>query len=142
MKDIYLDTSSLIKVYHREVDTDRVLEIITNDINEIYLSGLTKVEFNSGIWKKIRKGESTEDEGKELIKNFEDDYSKYEWVKVGLETLNSAKELIKKYGTDGLRTLDAIQLACVVYVKEKVDEYLTFDKNLKDIFVKEGLNII
>ena len=56
--------------------------------------------------------------------------------------INSAKDFINKYGNDGLRSLDAIQLACAVFIKEKVDEYLTSDENLKDIFVKEGLNII
>ena len=52
-------------------------------------------------------------------------------MKVDLEILNSAKELIKKYGKDGLRTLDSIQLACAVYIKEKVDEYLSSDNKLK-----------
>ena len=142
MINLYLDSSSVVKVYHREPETEKVLNILAKDINEIYISEIAKVEFISAIWKKIRQGEFIEEEGKEIIKNFEDDYFKYQWVKVNIETLNSAKELIKKYGTDGLRTLDAIQLACAVYVKEKIDEYLTFDKNLKEIFVKEGLNII
>ncbi|MCH8318162.1 MAG: type II toxin-antitoxin system VapC family toxin [Bacteroidetes bacterium] len=142
MKNIYLDSSSLIKVYHREFDTDSVLTILSNDIDEIYLSDLTKVEVNSAIWKKIRMGESTENEGKELIKNFESDYAKYEWVKVDLEILNSAKELIKKYGKDGLRTLDSIQLACAVNIKEKVDEYLSSDNKLKELFIKEDLMVI
>lgn len=142
MKNIYLDTSSIINIYHTEFDTERVLEILANDIDNIYLSELAKVEFNSAFWKKIRKSESTEEEGMEVIKNFEDDYSKYEWVKVDLEVLNSAKELIKKYGKDGLRTLDSIQLACAVYIKEKMDEYLTSDSKLKQIFLKEDLNVV
>jgi len=142
MKNIYLDTSSIINIYHSEFDTERVLEILANDIDNIYLSELAKVEFNSAFWKKIRQGESTEEEGKEVINNFEDDYSKYEWVKVDLEILNSAKELIKKYGKDGLRTLDSIQLACAVFIKEKVDGHLTSDIALKEIFIKEGLIIL
>ena len=100
------------------------------------------MEFNSAFWKKIRQGESTEELGKEVIKNFEDDYAKYEWVKVDLEILNSAKELIKKYGIDGLRTLDSIQLACALFIKENVDGYLTSDNALKEIFIKEGLIIL
>ena len=142
MKNIYLDSSSIIKVYHEEYDSDEVLKILSNDIDKIYLSELVKVEFNSATWKKIRQGLFNEDEGKNMIKYFEDDYFKYQWVKVDIETLNSAKELIKKYGTDGLRTLDSIQLACAIYIKEKAGEYLTSDKNLEEIFAKEGLNII
>ena len=142
MKNIYLDTSSIINTYHREFDTERVIEILANDIDNIYLSELAKVEFNSAFWKKIRVGESTEEEGKETIKHFVEHYSEYEWVKVDLEIINSAKDFINKYGNDGLRSLDAIQLACAVFIKEKVDEYLTSDELLERIFKKENLKVI
>ena len=58
---IFLDTSSLFKLYHREADTvelERNLSAIT--ITSIYLSEITKVEFTSTVWKKVRTKEITE----------------------------------------------------------------------------------
>jgi predicted nucleic acid-binding protein len=39
----------------------------------------------------------------------------------------------------GLRTLDAIQLASAIEVKEVVDKYFTSDKLLISLFEKENL---
>jgi hypothetical protein len=47
---IFLDTSSLFKLYHREADTAE-LELIfsTGKITNIYLSEISKIEFTSTI---------------------------------------------------------------------------------------------
>jgi len=47
---LFLDTSSLIKLYHNEVGTDVLDKILEyNEIDEIYLSDIAKVEFSSAI---------------------------------------------------------------------------------------------
>lgn len=53
MSVIFLDTSSLLKLYHHEAGTDEVEKAIA-DANSIILSELAKVEFNSAVWKNIR----------------------------------------------------------------------------------------
>lgn len=53
--------------------------------------------------------------------------------------LTRAKLLVNKYGQDGLRTLDSIQLSCCIEVKDLVDKYFTADKLLLNIFEKEQL---
>ena len=47
--------------------------------------------------------------------------------------------MITKYGEEGLRTLDSIQLAAAVSLKAKVDLNKSSDKLLTKLFEKEGL---
>lgn len=61
---IFLDTSSLFKLYHYEADT-KIIEQIFSDVNvtNVYLSEITKVEFVSSVWKKkVRTKEITAQE--------------------------------------------------------------------------------
>ena len=52
---IFLDTSSLIKLYFREEGTSKLDQIfIDNIVTEIFISEITKTEFFSAIYKKLR----------------------------------------------------------------------------------------
>jgi len=47
---IYLDTSSLFKLYYNEQGTEELDELfVNNNIEKIILSGISKVEFASTI---------------------------------------------------------------------------------------------
>jgi len=138
MKSIFLDTSSLVKVYHREPDSDNILKTLP-EFQRIILSEITKIEFISAFRKKVNRSEATETEAKDAIRFFENDYNKFHWVVIDSKIIHSAKNLLNDYSKIGLRTLDAIQLACAVSVKDITDENLTSDKILKNIFLKEGL---
>ena len=137
--NIFIDTSSLLKLYHKEEGTDELLELLSEKTEHIYLSELAKIEFNSAVWKKVRTKEFTEKNAKQIIQFFENDFNKYKWISVETVILNSAKELIKQYGNNSLRTLDAIQLACAVSKKDKIDLFKTADKVLNKIFDLENL---
>lgn len=111
MNGIYIDTSSLVKVFHEESDSN----------------------------KKVKYGELTEPEAILGIRFFENDYDKFKWVLVDKEIIHLAKKFVSQYWEMGLRTLDSIQLACAVSLKSKADNFLTSDKILKRIMEKEGL---
>ncbi len=49
----FLDTSSLVKLYHQEERTDFVMEALSNGIEEVHLSELAVLEFRSALWKKM-----------------------------------------------------------------------------------------
>jgi uncharacterized protein len=141
MKSIYLDTSSLVKVYHQEPDSDKIIKILPQ-YQGIFLSELTKIEFVAAFWKKVRHGEAKESESKDAIRLFENDYPKFNWVIIEREIIRSAKELVTQYRLMGLRTLDSIQLACAVSLKDETGKFLTSDKILKKIMEKEGLSVV
>jgi predicted nucleic acid-binding protein len=58
-----------------------------------------------------------------------------------LMSLFNAKGLIGKHWRKGLRTLDSIQLASALKVKNQIELFLTSDNLLSEIALIEGLNI-
>ena len=136
----FLDTSSLLKLYHQESDT----EALSNALSEaevFYLSELARLEFRSAIWKKVRTQEIDAEIANAVIACFEEDYSKFAWIKLDSQIVNQATSLLNQYGIFGLRTLDAIQLSSALTLKEIPDTvFFTHDKLLKSVFVQEGLS--
>jgi hypothetical protein len=53
--------------------------------------------------------------------------------------IEQARMLASKYGIQGLRTLDSIQLSTAVILSQKVNIFFTSDKLLKSFFIAEGL---
>ena len=139
----FFDTSSLIKLYHSEKDSEAIESILDNyNISAVTLSEITKIEFNSAIWKKYRTNEVDIAIVKSLANSFSADYSKYIFVRMNNKLVKSAYELIAKYGLLGLRTLDAIQLASIVSHKNSIDFAVTSDSLLKSIILLEGIQVI
>jgi uncharacterized protein len=101
---IFLDTSSLIKLYHSEIGTDFLDKIFEGfKIEAVYLSDITKVEFNSAIWKKVKTHEFSETEA-----------NNFSFIEVDSELVELSRDLVSKYGLKGLRILDSFQLASIV----------------------------
>jgi predicted nucleic acid-binding protein len=139
---IFLDTSSLFKLYHIEEGTKELMDLIRNNpIESIFLSEVTKIEFDSVVWKKFRKLEIDEKTVLKLIQNFEKDYFRFDFVNDNIRLRKRAKALIAKYGKDGLRTLDSIQLSSAIAIKNSADLFITADKLLLKFFNSEGLQI-
>lgn len=137
---IYLDTSSLFKLYQKEPDSAPVEEIFTNNrITDIFISEIAKVEFVSALYKKVRMNETRLEDAKRAINLFNDDIEKYLIIPIEKNLIIKAKQLIIMYGIDGLRTLDSIQLASALAVKNEVNKYFTSDKLLRLLFEKENL---
>jgi len=138
---IFLDTSSLIKLYHTEIGTELLDKIFEESIiEEIFLSEIAKVEFASAIWKKVRTKDLTSDKANEIISVFQKDYINYTFIPLDSELVSKAKDLIVKYGIRGLRTLDAFQLASLLEVKSELTFALTSDDLLKSFTASEGIN--
>ena len=137
---IFLDTSSLFKLYHREADTSE-LELVfsTSKITDIFLSEISKIEFTSTIWKKVRTHELTQSQAHATLGMFESDFTKYSFVATGSIIIEQARILCSKYGIEGLRTLDSIQLSTAVSLSQRVEQFLTADKLLKFLMQAEGL---
>ena len=137
---VFLDTSSLFKLYHQEVDSGSVESIFTDfNLTEVFLSELSKIEFASTVWKKVRKQDIIELQAKATIDAFVDDYSKYTFVQIDNIIIEQAKRMITKYGRQGLRTLDSIQLSSAIMLKGQADLFLSSDKLLDAFFKLESL---
>ena len=140
---IFLDTSCLFKLYHYETDTQKVLDAIsTYKANAIFLSELAKLEFTSTIWKKVRTLEFTEARRATICQRFESDIATYSFVDVDKAIFAKAKELTDIYGKQGLRTLDSIQLATAISLKNECGLFITTDKLLHSFFQQESLPVL
>ena len=140
---IFLDTSSLFKLYHREADTDIIEKIFSKyNVTNVYLSEITKVEFTSTIWKKVRTKEITEEVAKTTLALFDIDLIKYTFIVSNSLLLEQARMLTSKYGLNGLRTLDSIQLSSAITLKSEVELFVTSDKLLKSLLAIEGLTTL
>lgn len=139
---IFLDTSSLFKLYHKETGTAELEEIFSaEEITTIYLSEIAKIEFTSTVWKKVRTKEISELEAQTTLELFEADFAKYSFIVTDSIIIEQARILATKYGTQGLRTLDSIQLSTAISLTQRADVFFTADNLLKSFFDAEGLQI-
>lgn len=141
MIKIFLDTSSLFKLYHHENGTEELENVLLKfRITHIYLSEITKVEFTSALWKKVRTNEIYSEQAVITSKLFESDFEKYNFISTDSLILEQARNLTIKYGKEGLRTLDSIQLSTCKVIENQNDIFITADKLLSFLIEKEGLN--
>ena len=76
--NLFLDTSSLVALYHTENGTKETDDIFSRyQITNIFLSEISKLEFASAFWKKSRMKEIKENETRNILSLFERDYKKY-----------------------------------------------------------------
>lgn len=137
---IFLDTSALFKLYHQETGTEELENVfLKSKITHIYLSEISKVEFSSTIWKKVRTREISSEQAKITTELFENDFEKYNFISTDSLIIEQARNLTKKYGLEGLRTLDSIQLSTCKVLEKQVDIFFTSDRLLNSLIEKEGL---
>lgn len=139
---VYLDTCAVFKLYHNESGAEEIEnDFIRNKIQDIFLSEISKIEFAYTVWKKVIMNDITDNQAITLIELFENDFSKFTFVQIDNIVIEQAIFLISKYGQQGLRTLDSIQLATSVMLKEQINLFKTTDNLLNKLFVAEGLPI-
>jgi len=137
---IFLDTSALFKLYHRENGTDVIEKLFSeHSITSVLLSEIAKVEFASTVAKKTRIGDINSFQANTLLALFEKDCNKYIFIQIEATITEQAKNLIIKHGDIGLRTLDAIQLSTAVILRDHADLFITSDQLLNTCFTLESL---
>lgn len=62
---VFLDTSSFIKIYHKENGSDELIKYLSKT-ERVYLTKLSKLKFRSGIWKKVRTQEIPSNKRKKI----------------------------------------------------------------------------
>ncbi len=141
MRSLFVDTSSLVKFYYPEPDSDKVESILLK-AERIYISNLTIVEMASALQKKIRMKE-LENLKETLIWNtFLDDIQSQQIETVSLDDRHylMASELIRKYGgKSSLKTLDSLHLAIAHDLDNS--EFLCSDNVLSQVATQLGIKL-
>lgn len=139
---IFLDTSSLFKLYVSETGSEELYQLFDHlSIEQICLSEIAVIEFHSTIWRKVRMKEITVDEAHILLNAFDHDCVRYRFAPLGSSLLQLAQQLLDTYGQRGLRSLDAIQLASAVSLRQEVQLFKTADTLLHSFFIAESLPV-
>jgi predicted nucleic acid-binding protein len=132
----FLDTSALANLYHNEAGSEYMDRILKETGSQFVISRLTIVEMESVLATKVRTGEIDQagvDIGRRCLRS---DLVQRR-LSVGPPILTrhyqAARTLLVKFGaSEGLRTLDALQLAIALDLKQlgQVSLLVTADQRL------------
>ena len=118
----FIDTSSLIKKYILEVNSEQLISIL-RDVSEIIVSPLTTIELLSGLNRRLRERSISPAQYALIEKEINHNQNDFSVVHWNDDLAALSIKLIKKYP---LRTLDAIQLASAIL--SSPNQFITSDK--------------
>jgi len=142
MLSIYVDTSSLVKFYYPEADSDNI-EAVLLKADRIHISYLTVVEMASAMSKKVRMNELKKDMETVIWNTFLDDIQTATVELIALEERHylKASDFIREFGGKyGIKTLDALQLS--VAHSLRYSAFLCSDTALSRLAAKIGIKLI
>ena len=133
----FFDTSSLVKLFSDEKGSSIVRDIIDNKDNTIWISDLVRVEIHSALLRKFRNEEITTGELESILRGIDEQLSFFQEIYMTGDIIAEASSLVLKFGKSyGLRTLDAIHIACWQMNAERKCTFVTSDKVQAEV-VKE-----
>ena len=137
MEVAFFDTSALVKHYHIERGSSIVNELMENYV--VAISELAILEMTSALNRRFLSGELTKRKLEWVLERFYSDLENYVVVTISSETVSLATSLVLKHG---LKTLDSLQLASALRIKDEVSIFVTFDERLKNAAEKEGFTVL
>lgn len=136
MPNYFLDTSAQSKRYHKESGSEYMDRILERSGSRSLLSHLSVVELESVLAIKTRTGEIDEQALQIARRRFRADIARQRLLvapPVHERHFHSARRLLTQYGVpEGLRTLDALQLAIALDLRQlgQVDVLVAADQRL------------
>jgi predicted nucleic acid-binding protein len=145
----FFDSSALVKLYHPELGTPAVDNIVNGAANQIRVSRLTIAELTSAFAIKVRTQSINREDAEAFLRQFRSDVAtgRLEVFSVGESEFTMAEALVERYAFDGrLRALDALQLAVALELRrlKLVDYFVAADiiLCLCGVAELEGLSVI
>jgi len=139
----FLDTSSLVKIYHKEQGSEIVIDLYKSSY-DLVISELSVLEFTSTAYRKFREKEIDEKALGALIERFQfDAESRYKVLIFSSIIIEEAIRLVQRYGrTKTLRSLDSIQLAFFETYCDNNDIFVCSDVKLSEIVKLEDYKLL
>jgi uncharacterized protein len=135
---IYLDTSSLVKLYVEETHTTKVREWV-EDAELVATCRVAFPETISALDRRFREGDFSKPDYELLIGGFAKDWQHF--VVLDFDEIESGR-LVRRYG---LRGFDAVHLSSAKLIRGEADPAFTFccfDEKLNKVAVAEGLEVL
>lgn len=137
----YLETSALVKLYIRELGTERLLELAARaNENQLAILVLARIEFRSAVRRRERNGEIATRIATQLLELFQRHVeARFLTQPINDFVLDIADRLVDRYG---LRAFDAIQLAgflaCQNSAGADLPTFVCADAELLSAATREG----
>jgi predicted nucleic acid-binding protein len=124
----FFDSSALTKLFSTETGSDKVISIVEDANADIWISDLVRVEILSAVLRKFRNDEFSESELELILKAIREQLDLFNQITMSGNIVNEAEQLITAYGkTYGLRSLDALHIACWVQRSKRDLIFVTSD---------------
>ena len=141
---VFLDTSALAKLYHREAGSEFVERIVDESAGACFISRLGVLEMHSVLALKERTGALMARESELVRRRFRGDVRRRRFRVVALRARHyeAAERLLGLYGAvHGLRTMDSLQLAGALdlYRSRVIDSIVAADRVLCRVAPMENL---
>lgn len=134
---VYLDTSSLVKLYVEEEGSADVAAVVKN-ARATATSMIAYAEARAAFARRFREGSLTRRAYKTLLLSFEKDWTNYAQVKVSQELIRLAGDLAEKHA---LRGFDAIHLSSALSLMKSTVPivFMCHDDKLQKASLREKL---
>ena len=148
MPNYFLDTSALAKLYHKEGGSEYMERMVTEPGSRCIISPLSIVEMESALALKLRTGEINGRQVEIARRGLRADLSQRRLAvapPIRASHLHAARLLVAKYGAaEGLRTLDAVQLAIALDLQQAglISVFVTSDQRLCRVAMLAGCQAI
>jgi len=135
---VYLDTSSLVKLYVEEEGSQAIAELVAT--SEVAATSLVAyAEGRSAFARRYREGAFSDDDYDRLVAGFNEDWGSFLTLKVSDKLVRLSGELADEHG---LRGFDAIHLASAIILNDRVSSHVLFscyDQKLQHASLEENL---
>jgi predicted nucleic acid-binding protein len=122
---VYLDTSSLVKLYVQEEDSPKVTDLVRSS-TATATSLIAYTEGRAAFARRYRENAFTPGEYEHLVSAFDQDWENYLVVRVTRELVRLGGELAEKHG---LRALGAIHLSSAVTLQRELSAPIIFSSS-------------
>lgn len=138
---VYLDTSTLVKLYVDEIGSEKIRDI-ADQASVISTSKIAYAEARSAFTRKQKEGGFSHRTLREIVDDLNRDWESYFVIEVSDGLIRSAGDLAEKYF---LRGFDSIHLASAIQLKNKSRSEVYFsstDLRLNQSAEKEKITIL
>lgn len=136
---VYLDTSSLVKLYVEEDESSKV-DVLVKSSEVTATSLVAYAEARAAFARRFREKAFTTDEYNRLKEFFDKDWSRYFILSVTGDMIRLAGDLAEKHA---LRGFDSIHLASALTLRQELSSpivFSCFDDNLQKASEREDLD--
>ena len=138
---VYLDTSSLVKLYVEEIDSEKIKNF-AHKAAVVSTSKIAYAEARAAFVKKQKERGFSPKDLKKIVEDINRDWESYFVIEITDGLIRFAGDIAEKYI---LKSFDSIHLASAIHLKNRTSSdvhFSSFDTRLNQSAEKEGIILL